>query len=345
MAESRCARAAMVARTYAAPITARAGKPFILWTRAPAPQYAGRVPPTSPAWTAARDTAGQVLLWEGELFPAFYHTESGGYTEDPRSVFAARNLPGLKPVRCDFSAGAPHFYWSLDLKLTEVGETLRRNGVDSGVISAIDVTERTPSLRASVVTVRGDRGAVPVRGNDFRRMLGYDTFKSTLFAVVLDVSGSGSRTVRPAVGMYQWGAQGWTEKDTPRARSSIISILGHAGRSRAGRARTPNTGASSSLTREGRHLAAWTSGEFPEARAGYRSRSISCELGVKASAPDHRHYRRLPGWSRVVAVVNFPPKRIGPFVSEVLVLGAYDEGGEVILLAPDRPVGPGSRIG
>jgi tRNA-binding protein len=47
----------------------------------------------------------------------------------------------------------------------------------------------------------------------------------------------------------------------------------------------------------------------------------------------------------VVAVVNFPPKRIGPFVSEVLVLGAYDDGGEVILLAPDRPVGPGSKIG
>jgi len=47
----------------------------------------------------------------------------------------------------------------------------------------------------------------------------------------------------------------------------------------------------------------------------------------------------------VVAVVNFPPKQIGPFVSEVLVLGAYDETGEVILLHPDAPVAPGSKIG
>lgn len=46
-----------------------------------------------------------------------------------------------------------------------------------------------------------------------------------------------------------------------------------------------------------------------------------------------------------MAVVNFPPKRIGPFVSDVLVLGAYDEAGEVVLLAPDRPVTPGARIG
>jgi len=48
---------------------------------------------------------------------------------------------------------------------------------------------------------------------------------------------------------------------------------------------------------------------------------------------------------RVVAVVNFPPKQIGPFVSEVLVLGAYDEAGEVVLLQPDRAVVPGARIG
>ena len=43
--------------------------------------------------------------------------------------------------------------------------------------------------------------------------------------------------------------------------------------------------------------------------------------------------------------MNFPPKRVGPFVSDVLVLGAYDETGEVVLLAPDRSVRPGSKIG
>jgi tRNA-binding protein len=46
-----------------------------------------------------------------------------------------------------------------------------------------------------------------------------------------------------------------------------------------------------------------------------------------------------------VAVVNFPPRRIGPFVSEVLVLGAYDEAGQVVLLGPDHAVRPGARIG
>jgi len=88
---------------------------------------------------------------------------------------------------------------------------------------------------------------------------------------------------------------------------------------------------------------------FPEARRPAYKLEIDFgpELGVKrSSAQITRHYApaELLG-RRVVAVVNFPPKRIGPVVSEVLVLGAYDEAGEVVLLAPDRAVAPGSKIG
>jgi tRNA-binding protein len=88
--------------------------------------------------------------------------------------------------------------------------------------------------------------------------------------------------------------------------------------------------------------------EFSEARRpAYRLWIDFGPLGVKrCSAQITRHYRTetLLG-CHVVAVVNFPPKQIGPFVSEVLVLGAYDEGGDVILLRPDQAVAPGSRIG
>ena len=87
---------------------------------------------------------------------------------------------------------------------------------------------------------------------------------------------------------------------------------------------------------------------FPQARRpAYRLWIDFGALGVKrSSAQITAHYRpeELIG-RRVIAVVNFPPKQIGPFVSEVLVLGAYDDAGEVILLQPDLPVGPGSKIG
>jgi tRNA-binding protein len=89
--------------------------------------------------------------------------------------------------------------------------------------------------------------------------------------------------------------------------------------------------------------------DFPEARRPAYKLEIDFgpDVGARrSSAQITRHYRPadLVG-RRVVAVVNFPPKRIGPFVSEVLVLGAYDEDGEVVLLAPDRTVKPGSKIG
>ena len=87
---------------------------------------------------------------------------------------------------------------------------------------------------------------------------------------------------------------------------------------------------------------------FPEARRpALKLRIDFGPLGVKrSSAQITDHYRAddLVGRT-VIAVVNFPPKQIGPFVSEVLVLGAYDEAGAVILLRPDFDVTPGAKIG
>lgn len=87
---------------------------------------------------------------------------------------------------------------------------------------------------------------------------------------------------------------------------------------------------------------------FPEARQpAYKLWVELGPLGQKrSSARITAHYRpeELVG-RQVVCVVNFPPKQIGPFVSEVLILGAYVNGREVILLRPDRDVELGSRIG
>lgn len=88
--------------------------------------------------------------------------------------------------------------------------------------------------------------------------------------------------------------------------------------------------------------------DFPEARVPAWKLEIDFgpEVGVKRSSARITHYSREElEDSLVVAVVNFPPRQIGPFRSEVLVLGALDKANGVVLLRPDRGAAPGSRIG
>jgi tRNA-binding protein len=87
--------------------------------------------------------------------------------------------------------------------------------------------------------------------------------------------------------------------------------------------------------------------EFPEARKPAWKLTIDFgpEIGVKRSSAQVKNYDRGELEGRlVVAVVNFPPRQIGPFMSEVLCLGASDEEGRVILLQPRSDVPLGSRI-
>lgn len=89
--------------------------------------------------------------------------------------------------------------------------------------------------------------------------------------------------------------------------------------------------------------------DFPKARKPAYQLTIDFgkELGIKkSSAQITVHYSSEDLLNRqVIAVINFPPKRIADFVSECLVLGVYDENKDVILLQPGMPVSNGQKIG
>jgi tRNA-binding protein len=87
---------------------------------------------------------------------------------------------------------------------------------------------------------------------------------------------------------------------------------------------------------------------FPEARKPAIKLKIDFgdPIGVKKSSAqitDNHSVETLVG-TQVLAVVNFPPRQIGPFMSEVLTLGVPDAEGKVMLLRPDRPVPKGGRL-
>jgi tRNA-binding protein len=87
---------------------------------------------------------------------------------------------------------------------------------------------------------------------------------------------------------------------------------------------------------------------FPEARKPALKLVIDFgpDIGSKkSSAQITKHYRveELVG-RHVLAVVNFPPRQIGPTISEVLTLGVPDESGEVVLIHPDKDVPLGGKV-
>ncbi len=88
--------------------------------------------------------------------------------------------------------------------------------------------------------------------------------------------------------------------------------------------------------------------DFPEARKPAYKLTIDFgpEIGMKtSSARITKHYTKeeLLG-KQVIAVINFPPKQVGPFSSEVLTLGLPDENGEVVLLIPTQKVPLGGKM-
>jgi tRNA-binding protein len=89
--------------------------------------------------------------------------------------------------------------------------------------------------------------------------------------------------------------------------------------------------------------------DFPKARKPAYQLTIDfgAELGTKkSSAQITTYYKKEDLLNRqVVAIVNFPPKRIADFISECLVLGVYDENKDVILLQPSQAVTNGMKIG
>jgi tRNA-binding protein len=88
--------------------------------------------------------------------------------------------------------------------------------------------------------------------------------------------------------------------------------------------------------------------EFPEARKPAYQLTIDFgpEIGARSSSAQlTRHYTRQELEGRLVlAVVNFPPRQIGPFMSQVLTLGVPDPAGGVVLVVPDKDVPIGGRL-
>ena len=150
---------------------------------------------------AVMDTEGEVLTYNGNLIEAFYHSTSGGMTEDPMEVFG-KSYPYLKPVKsnCEIS---PYWIWERRIPAEEIEKALDIKGV-----SDIQIKSYTTTHRVKTVDISHSAGVLNLETKDLRKLLGWSRLPSTNFTVSLDngnyvFEGKG---YGHGVGLCQWSA-------------------------------------------------------------------------------------------------------------------------------------------
>jgi stage II sporulation protein D len=150
---------------------------------------------------AVLNTAGEVLVYDGKVIEALYHSTCGGKTEDAEEVFG-KSYPYLRPVTssCELS---PYWIWERNIPAGEIEDALNVEG-----IKEILVTAYTSTKRVKTMDVLYGNSRMSVKATDLRRLLGWKRLPSTNFKVsrdngnfVFEGKGYGH-----GVGLCQWSA-------------------------------------------------------------------------------------------------------------------------------------------
>lgn len=201
---------AVIARSYAVyQMQARRAATYQLESSVMDQVYEGADVEDNRAAFGVRETAGEVLTYDGKTIQAFYHSNCGGHTESSRNVWGLP-IPYLQGVPCRYCGDSNPIKWELNLPLRKVEASLKSAGFQVAGLKELRVRGRNQSGRVQEVAAECSRGTVIIPGVAFRKALGYGTVKSTNFELrtgrdEVRVAGTGSGH---GVGLCQWGAKG-----------------------------------------------------------------------------------------------------------------------------------------
>ncbi|MCX5697362.1 MAG: SpoIID/LytB domain-containing protein [Candidatus Omnitrophica bacterium] len=156
---------------------------------------------------AVEETNGDILTYQGRVFPAFFSATCGGHTEDAAELWKI-DLPPLKGVVCDFCVESPHYKWHYVLSKQELLKKVVSAGYGIDRIMAISPAGKDPSGRITGLKISSLLKEVSIPAKDLRNLIGPNLIRSTNFEVstvnndvVFEGLGWGH-----GVGMCQWGA-------------------------------------------------------------------------------------------------------------------------------------------
>ena len=209
-AEQALMAQAVAARTYALYVKEKSIHPDYDLEATTASQVYGGIRAESRRSTrAVNATRGQVMTHDGKLIVAYFHSDSGGHTEDPANVWNTDTIPYLRGVP-EQAEQQPHVKtWEYFLSYKDAVARLNRYGLDITRLYRIKVTNRSKSGRFSTVLIYSDKGTTELSSNHFRASIGEAKLKSTLFHMYARKGGIlfKGKGYGHGVGMSQWGAR------------------------------------------------------------------------------------------------------------------------------------------
>ncbi|TGL57948.1 SpoIID/LytB domain-containing protein [Leptospira ognonensis] len=198
---------AVCARTYVIrEMLARKKQMYDVDTTTNTQVYLGMTKENQNTTRAVSDTQGLILLHNGAPIQSFFHSNSGGITEDPQNVWGNK-VEYLKSVRSDYDKEGENYSWEEKISPAQITTSLSSLGL--GEIQDIVVVNRFTTSRVNEIDIIGTKGSKRIKGTELRKLLGAVKLKSTRFGIRREddgnffVKGLGSGH---GVGLSQWGS-------------------------------------------------------------------------------------------------------------------------------------------
>ncbi len=214
---------AVCARTYVIrEMLARKKQVYDVDTTTNTQVYLGLAKENQNTSRAVNDTRGLILLHNGAPIQSFFHSNSGGITEDPLNVWGNK-VEYLKSVVSDYDKEGDNYAWEEKFSPSSINISL--NSLGLGEIQDIIVVNRFPTSRVNEVDVLGTKGSKRIKGTELRKLFGANKLKSTRFGIRREedgnffVKGLGSGH---GVGLSQWGSYAMAKENF-----SYREILNH----------------------------------------------------------------------------------------------------------------------
>ena len=200
---------AVATRTYALyQRLANPGREFDVVATTQDQVYRGRQGVDERVQQAVEATRGLVITYHAVPILAAFSSTAAGPTEDAMNVWA-KDLPYLKGVECPFDENSPYYQWRVEVPVLSLEQSLRKQGIPVGTIATVTPFLYSRAGRVDKIRILHSDGEVILRGQDFRKAIGYGVIPSTQFEIealgrVVVFAGRGSGH---AVGLCQWGAK------------------------------------------------------------------------------------------------------------------------------------------